>query len=118
LLFFRQNHHILSSLPPLPEGGEVDERTIINDESQESTPPETEVAGSHKSAASSDKDTESDASESMRSPPSAVSPRNKRKRNETEDYGASKPTEPAAEESSPDDGDDLDPYGDAGSVSS
>ncbi|KAK1601685.1 hypothetical protein QYE76_072017, partial [Lolium multiflorum] len=112
------NHQILSSLPPLPEGREVDERTIINDESQESTPPETEVAGSHKSAASSDKDTELDASESVRSPPSNVSPRNKRKRNETEDSGASKPAEPAAEESSLDDGDDLDPYGDAGSVSS
>jgi hypothetical protein len=96
----------------------VDERTIINDESQKSTPPETEVAGSHKSATSSDKVTESDASDSVHSPPPAVSPKNKRKRIETEDSGASKPTEPAAEESSPDDGDAFDPYGDAGSVSS
>ncbi|KAK1668088.1 hypothetical protein QYE76_056247 [Lolium multiflorum] len=102
----------------LPEGGEVDERTIINDESQESTPPETEVAGSHKSAASSDKVTESDASESVRSPPSAVSPKNKRKRSGTEDSGASKPTGHAADETSPEDGDAFDLYSDAGSVSS
>jgi hypothetical protein len=113
LLLFQHNHQILSSLPPLPEGREVDEQTVINDESQESTPPETEVAGSHKSTASSDKVTES-----VHSPPSAVSPKNKRKRSETEDSGASKPTEPAAEESSPEDGDAFDPYGDAGSVSS
>jgi hypothetical protein len=78
--FIRQNHQILSSLPPLPEGGEVDERTVITDESQESSCPNSEVAGSHKSAASSEKETESKASESSRtdSPPLAVSPTKRR----------------------------------------
>ncbi|KAK1631315.1 hypothetical protein QYE76_005630 [Lolium multiflorum] len=85
-----ENHQTLSSPPPLPEGGEVDERTVITDESIESSPPEPEVAGSRKSAASSDKDTETDASESVRSHPSVVSPKNKRKRSETKDSGASK----------------------------
>ncbi|KAK1683411.1 hypothetical protein QYE76_044259 [Lolium multiflorum] len=113
-----ENHQILSSLPPLLEGGEVDERTITNDESQESVPPETGVAGSHKSAASSDKVTESDASDFVHSPPPAVSPKNERKRIETEDSGASKPTEPVAKEASPEDEGAFDPYGDAGSVSS
>jgi hypothetical protein len=37
---------------------------------------------------------------------------------ETEDSGASKPAEPAPEESSPEDGGAFDPYDDAGSVSS
>ncbi|KAK1616629.1 hypothetical protein QYE76_022146 [Lolium multiflorum] len=46
------------------------------------------------------------------------SPKNKRKRSETEDSDTSKPDGPAAEESSPEDGDAFDPYGDAGSVSS
>jgi hypothetical protein len=96
----------------------VDERTVITDESQESSHPELEVAGSRKSVASSQKDTDTEASESMLSPPSAVSPKNKRKRSETEDSGSSKPTEPAVEESSPEDGDAFNPYGDAGSVSS
>ncbi|KAK1685334.1 hypothetical protein QYE76_046182 [Lolium multiflorum] len=113
-----ENHQILSSLPPLPEGRQVDERTIINDESQESIHPQTEVVGSHKSAASSDKVTESDASDSVHSPPPAVSPTNKRKRSEIEDSGASKPAEPAVEETSPEDEDALDPYGGTGSVSS
>ncbi|KAK1649077.1 hypothetical protein QYE76_066882 [Lolium multiflorum] len=78
----------------------------------------TEIAGSHQSAASSDKVTESDASDSVHSPPHAVSPKNKRKRIETEDSGASKPAEHAVEETSPEDEGAFDPYGDAGSVSS
>ncbi|KAK1662575.1 hypothetical protein QYE76_050734 [Lolium multiflorum] len=115
-----ENHQILSSLPPLPEGGEVDERTVVNNESQESSHPESEVVGSHKSAAFSDKGTESEASESGRSdsPPLAVSPRNKRKRDEVEDSGSSKPTEPDAEEMSPEEEGTFNPYDDAGSVSS
>ncbi|KAK1648049.1 hypothetical protein QYE76_065854 [Lolium multiflorum] len=103
----------LSSLPPLPEGGEVDERTVITDESQESSHPEAEVAGSHKSAASSEKDTESEASESVCSPPSAVSPTNKRKRDEVEDSDTSKPSESPAEKASPEEEGGLCPYEDA-----
>ncbi|KAK1646611.1 hypothetical protein QYE76_064416 [Lolium multiflorum] len=68
--------------------------------------------------ASSEKEIESDASELVHSLPSAASPRSKRKRGDVEDSGASKPAEPAAELSSPEDGDAFDPYGDAGSVSS
>ena len=112
-----QNHQVLSSLPPLPEGGEVDERAVVTDDSQEPSRPESGVAGSHKSAASSER-SESDASESVRSPPSAVSPRSKRKRDEVEDSGTSKPTDPAAEETSPEEEGAFNPYDDAGSVSS
>ncbi|KAK1613135.1 hypothetical protein QYE76_036808 [Lolium multiflorum] len=83
-----ENHQVLSSLPPLPEGGEVDERAIVTDDSQGPSRPESEVAGSHKSAASSER-SESDASESARFPPSAVSPKDKRKRDEVEDSGTS-----------------------------
>ncbi|KAK1613678.1 hypothetical protein QYE76_019195 [Lolium multiflorum] len=112
-----ENHKLLSSLPPLPEGGEVDERAVVTDDSQGPSRPESEVAGSHKSAASS-KRSESDASESARSSPSAVSPKNKRKRDEVEDSGTSKPTDPAAEEMSPKEWGAFNPYDDAGSVSS
>ncbi|KAM0898916.1 hypothetical protein ACQ4PT_021631 [Festuca glaucescens] len=115
-----KNHQILSCLPPLPEGGEVDERAVVTDDPQESSRPESKVAGSHKSAASSEKETESDRSESDHSisPPLALSPRNKRKRNEVDDSGTSKPPEAAAEEASPEEGDTFDPYDGAGSVSS
>jgi hypothetical protein len=120
LFFFSQNHRILSSLPPLPEGGEVDERVVVTDDPQESSRHESEVAGSHKSAASSEKETGSDRSESDRSvsPPIALSPRNKRKRNEVEDSSTSKPPEASAEETSPEEEDAFDPYDSAGSVSS
>jgi hypothetical protein len=112
-LLIRQNHETLSSLPPLPEGGEVDERTVITDKSQESSRPGAEVAGSHKSVASSEKDTESEASESGRSPPSAASPRNKRKRDKVEDSGTSKPIGSHAEKTSPDKEGGFCPYEDA-----
>ncbi|KAK1653674.1 hypothetical protein QYE76_071479 [Lolium multiflorum] len=111
------NHQILSCLPPLPESGEVDEQAVINDDSQDPSRPESEVAGSHKSATSSEK-SESETSESGHSPPSVVSPRSKRKRNEVEDFGTSKPSEPAVEETSPEEEAAFNPYDDAGSVSS
>ena len=68
----------------------MDERAVVTDDSQDPSRPESEVAGSHKSAASSEK-SESEPSESGHSPPSAVSPRSKRKRDEVEDSGTSKP---------------------------
>ncbi|KAM0841829.1 hypothetical protein ACQ4PT_058769 [Festuca glaucescens] len=43
-----KNHQTLSSLPPLPEGGEVDDRVIVADDSQESFLPESEPAESSK----------------------------------------------------------------------
>ena len=95
----------------------MDERAVVTDNPQESSRPESEVAGSHKSAASSEK-SESEPSESDHSPPSAVSPRSKRKRDEVEDSGTSKPTELTAEETSPEEEGAFNPYDDAGSVSS
>ncbi|KAM0873159.1 hypothetical protein ACQ4PT_038206 [Festuca glaucescens] len=117
-----KNHQTLSSLPPLPEGGEVDDRVVVADDSQESSLPESEHAGSQRSAGSSDKDTESeqrfDSAHSI-SPPPATSPdRRKRKRSDDEDSGASKLTEPAAEESSPEDQEFFEPFAATGAVSS
>ncbi|KAM0878860.1 hypothetical protein ACQ4PT_034606 [Festuca glaucescens] len=96
-----QNHHTTSSLPPLPEGGEVEERTVITDDAQVPSRPESEVAVSRKSAASSEREVESEASESTHSIPSVVSPRNKRKRGDAEDSGTSKPNSSPAEETAP-----------------
>ncbi|KAK1614356.1 hypothetical protein QYE76_019873 [Lolium multiflorum] len=108
-----KNHQVLTSLPPLPEGGEVEERAIVHDDPQESTPLESEVAASNRSAASSDKDTDLEASESVRSPPSAVSTKNKRKRGEVEHFGTSKPSGSPVEETSPEEEGGLCPYDDA-----
>ncbi|KAK1694688.1 hypothetical protein QYE76_011385 [Lolium multiflorum] len=96
-----KKHQFLSSLPPLPEGGEVEERTVVTDNNQGTSRPESEVAGSHKSAASSEKEVETEASESSRSLPSAASPNNKRKRDELEDSGTSKAGESPIQETSP-----------------
>jgi hypothetical protein len=78
----------------------VDERTIVRDNSKESSVLESEPAESQKTAGSSDKDLDSEQpSESTQSvSPPAASPENrKRKRkNDEEDSGASKPAAPAA----------------------
>ncbi|KAK1650556.1 hypothetical protein QYE76_068361 [Lolium multiflorum] len=109
-----ENHPVLVSLPPLPEGGEVEERTVVTDDNQGASCFESEVAGSHKSAASSEKEAESEAAASTHSPPSAVSPRNKRKRDEIADSGTSKTDTFHAEEVIPDAGKKtFDPYEDA-----
>nr|XP_051210824.1 uncharacterized protein LOC127328251 [Lolium perenne] len=83
----------MTSLPPLPEDGEVEERGIVAEDTPGSSIPESEVAGSHKSAASHEKEVESEASESTQSLPPAVSPKNKRKRHDAEDSGTSKAEE-------------------------
>ncbi|KAK1598494.1 hypothetical protein QYE76_048262 [Lolium multiflorum] len=88
-----KDHPSITSLPPLPEGGEVEEMTVVADDTQGSSVPESEVAGSHKSAASHEREVESEASESTESLPPAVSPKNKRKRTEVEDSGISKAEE-------------------------
>ncbi|KAK1607094.1 hypothetical protein QYE76_030767 [Lolium multiflorum] len=62
------NHPNLVSLPPLPED-------------------------SRKSAGSIEKEAASEGTASAQSPPPAVSPKNKRKRNDVEDSGTSKPEE-------------------------
>ncbi|KAM0899770.1 hypothetical protein ACQ4PT_021062 [Festuca glaucescens] len=118
-----RNHQSLSSLPPLPEDGDVDERAVVNDDSQESSVLESEPAKSQKSAGSSDKDSESEqpsGSAHSVSPPPAPSPdKRKRKRNaDEEDSGASKLSESAAEESSPEEQEIFDLYTATGSVSS
>src|SRR6266567_557187 len=86
---------------PLPEDGEVEDRDVVNDDTQDVSRTENEMAGSHRSAASSDKETESEAVESSRSPPSAASPRNKRKREDLEDSGTSPAGKRPVEETSP-----------------
>ncbi|KAK1645486.1 hypothetical protein QYE76_063291 [Lolium multiflorum] len=86
-----ENHPTMSSLPPLPEDGEVEEQAIVAEDNQGSSLHESEVAGSHKSAASHEKEVESEASESTQSLPPAVSPKNKRKRDDAEASGTSKP---------------------------
>ncbi|KAK1649067.1 hypothetical protein QYE76_066872 [Lolium multiflorum] len=97
-----QNHATASPLPPLPEGGEVEERAVVTDDNQGTSRPESEAAGSRKSAASSEKDAEAEATSSTRSPPSAASPRSKRKRDEAVDTGTSKAGAAHAEETVPD----------------
>ncbi|KAK1618297.1 hypothetical protein QYE76_023814 [Lolium multiflorum] len=90
-----KNHPNIVSLPPLPEGGEVDERAVINDDNQDAPGADSEPAGSRKSAGSSEKEAESEDTTSAHSPPPAVSPKNKRKRTDVEDSGTSKAEEAA-----------------------
>ncbi|KAK1696260.1 hypothetical protein QYE76_012957 [Lolium multiflorum] len=106
-----QNHATASPLPPLPEGGEVEERAVVTDDNQGASRPESETAGSRKSAASSEKDAETEATASTHSPPPAASPKNKRKRNEVVDSGTSKAGAARAGETAPDAGKKaFDPY--------
>jgi hypothetical protein len=92
---FGQNHPNLVSLPPLPEGGEVEERTVISNDNQEASSFVDEPADSRKSAGSAEKDAASEDTTSAQSPPPADSPKNKRKRGDVEDSGTSKPEEAA-----------------------
>ncbi|KAK1643684.1 hypothetical protein QYE76_061489 [Lolium multiflorum] len=88
-----KNHPDLVSLPPLPEGGEVEERAIVTDDNQEAPSFVNEPVNSLKSAGSSEKDAASEGTRRHLSPPPAVSPKNKRKRNDVEDSGTSKAEE-------------------------
>ncbi|KAK1609320.1 hypothetical protein QYE76_032993 [Lolium multiflorum] len=90
-----KDHPGLVSLPPLPEGGEVEERVVVTDDNQDAPSFENEPAGSRKSVGSSEKDAASEATASAQSPPPAVSPKNKRKRTDVEDSGTSKAEEAA-----------------------
>jgi hypothetical protein len=121
--FCLQNHQILSSLPPLPEGGEVNERAVVHDDLQETSVLESEPAESQKTVDSSDQETESeqrsDSAHSVSPPPAASPEKRKRKRNDNEENsGASKLAEPSAEESSPEEQEIFDPYAATGAVSS
>ncbi|KAK1628950.1 hypothetical protein QYE76_003265 [Lolium multiflorum] len=109
-LQLHQNHQVTPSLPPLPEGGEVEDRAIVAGDAQGTSRPESETAASQKSAASSERENESEDSESVHSLPSAASPRNKRKRGNVEDSGTSKAGESPAEETSPEEEDAFNPY--------
>ncbi|KAK1694378.1 hypothetical protein QYE76_011075 [Lolium multiflorum] len=84
---FAQNHPNLVSLPPLPEGGEVEERAIVTDDNEETPSFVNEPVDSQKSAGSSE------GTASAQSPPPAVSPKGKRKRKGVEDSGTSKAEE-------------------------
>ncbi|KAM0886860.1 hypothetical protein ACQ4PT_029430 [Festuca glaucescens] len=117
------NHQILSSLHPAPEGGDVSERAIITDDSQEALVHDSEPAESEKSAGSSDKISESahasDTSNMNFIPPAASPEKRKRKRtDDEEDSGASKLSEPAAEKSSHEKPADFDPFASAAVISS
>ena len=90
---FIQNHPDLVSLPPLPEVGEVEERAVISDDNQDAPSFTNEPAESRKSAGSDEKEDASEATASAQSPPPAVSPKNKRKRNDAENSGTSKAEE-------------------------
>ncbi|KAK1643179.1 hypothetical protein QYE76_060984 [Lolium multiflorum] len=92
-----KGHLVLSSLPPLPEGGEVEERVVVTDDNQGASRPESGVGDSHKSAASLEKENETEVSSSTRSSLPAASPKGKRKRDEAIDSGASKPNTSRAE---------------------
>jgi hypothetical protein len=88
---------------PLPEGGEVDGRVIVTDDSQESLPG-SEATESRKSTGSYEKlirpDQHSESGHSI-SPPLATSrEEHKRKRYDVEDYGASKLAGVAVDETS------------------
>ncbi|KAK1628475.1 hypothetical protein QYE76_002790 [Lolium multiflorum] len=96
-----ENHPVLASLPPLPEGGEVEEWTVVTGDNQGTSRPESEVVGSQKSAASSEKEVKSEATASTHSLPSTVSPRNKRRRDGVADSGTSKAGTSPAEEVGP-----------------
>jgi hypothetical protein len=109
-----QNHKTASPLPPLPEGGEVEERAVVTDDNQGTSRPESEIAGSRRSAASSEKEIETEATASTHSPPPAASPKNKRKRGEVVDSGTSKAGASHTEEVVPDTGRKaFNPYEDA-----
>ncbi|KAK1653046.1 hypothetical protein QYE76_070851 [Lolium multiflorum] len=81
-----ENHPTVASLPPLPEDGEVEERAIVTDDNQEAPSFVNEPVDSRKSAGNSEVS-------SAQSPPPAVSPKGKRKRNDVEDSGTSKAEE-------------------------
>ncbi|KAK1698487.1 hypothetical protein QYE76_015184 [Lolium multiflorum] len=84
-----ENHPTMASLPPLPEGGDVEERAVVADDNQEAPSFVNEPADSRKSAGSIEKDAASEGTTSAQSPPPVVSPKNKRKRNDVEDSGTS-----------------------------
>ncbi|KAK1650091.1 hypothetical protein QYE76_067896 [Lolium multiflorum] len=86
------NHPDLVSLPPLPEGGEVEERAVVTDDNQDAPSFMNEPADSRKSAGSVEKEAPSEGTASAQSPP-LVSPKNKRKRIDVEDSGTSKAEE-------------------------
>ncbi|KAK1698218.1 hypothetical protein QYE76_014915 [Lolium multiflorum] len=85
-----KDHPNLVSLPPLPEGGDVEERAVISDDNPDAPLFANEPAESRKSAGSDEKEDVSEATASAQSPPPAVSPRNKRKRDDAENSGTSK----------------------------
>ncbi|KAK1669948.1 hypothetical protein QYE76_058107 [Lolium multiflorum] len=85
-----KDHPNLVSLPPLPEGGDVEERAVISDDNPDAPSFANEPAESRRSAGSDEKEDVSEATASAQSLPPAVSPRNKRKRDDAEDSGTSK----------------------------
>ncbi len=99
------------------------ERAIITDDSQETSVRDSEPAESEKSAGSSDKVSESghasDSSQTNYVPPATSPEKRKRKRTpDEEDSGASRLSQPAAEESSHEEQAEFDSFASAAVVSS
>ncbi|KAK1660283.1 hypothetical protein QYE76_048442 [Lolium multiflorum] len=104
----------LSKKDTIPFSCRVEPYSGINALPEGTSRPESEVAGSHKSAASSEKEVESEATTSTHSLPSAISPSNKRKRDKVADSGTSKAGASHAEEVVPTEGrTTFNPYEDA-----
>ncbi|KAK1617754.1 hypothetical protein QYE76_023271 [Lolium multiflorum] len=93
--------------------GDVDERAVVTDDPQVPSQPESEAVVSQKSTARSEKEVESEASESTESIPSPVSPKNKRKRGDVEDSGTSKLSSSPVEETAPEGPQPFDAYASA-----
>ncbi|KAK1679387.1 hypothetical protein QYE76_040235 [Lolium multiflorum] len=83
-----ENHPTMTSLPPLPEGGEVEEMAIVAEDTQGSSVPKVKSRVLTNLRLLMKKKLSLKLSES---PP--VSPRNKRKRTDAEDSGTSKAEE-------------------------
>ncbi|KAK1609394.1 hypothetical protein QYE76_033067 [Lolium multiflorum] len=106
-----ENHPVLASLPPLPEGGEVEERTVVDDDNQGISRPDSLLKNLNLPPASLEKEAESEATASTRSSLPVASPKSKRKRDEVVDSGTSEAGAARAKESAPDAGKRaFDPY--------
>ncbi|KAK1647988.1 hypothetical protein QYE76_065793 [Lolium multiflorum] len=112
------NHQILSSLPTTPEGGDVPEQAIITDDLQETSVRNNEPAESEKSAGSSDRISESVPASGFARPVAFLEKRNRKRTTDEEDSGASKLSQPSAEESCHEEQAEFDPFASAPVVSS
>jgi hypothetical protein len=104
----------LRANPRFPLKEKLNLRPVVTDDTQGTSCPESKIVGSRKSAVSSEREAESEASESTHSLPSAASPTNKRKKDEVADFDTSKADKSPAEETVREEqGKTFNPYDDA-----